>query len=83
MQHLAATGPNIEILRDFLSQGASVHLRNREGHTALYLAAQALLEDHVKLLRDAGAHLHSDELPTAKRQAEVVGVWKLAVGEDA
>lgn len=64
-QHLAARGPDLEILRDFLSQGASVHLRNREGHTPLFLAAHAGQRDHVKLLMEAGAHLHSDELADA------------------
>jgi 60kDa lysophospholipase len=62
---LAARGPNLEVLRDFLSQGASVHLRNREGHTPLFIAAAAGLKDHVILLREAGAHLHLDELQAA------------------
>jgi lysophospholipase len=83
MQHLAATSPNVDILRDFLGQGASVHLRNRSGHTPLYLAAAAGLEDHVQTLIDAGAHLHSDEVSAARMHAEGDGnaeVWKLVIG---
>jgi lysophospholipase len=83
-QHLAASGPNIEILRDFLAQGASVHLRNRSGHTPLYLAAAAGLKDHVEILREAGAHLHSDEMAAARLHAsEGDGdalVWKMVTG---
>ncbi|GAB7346784.1 hypothetical protein MBLNU459_g1884t1 [Dothideomycetes sp. NU459] len=64
--HLAATGPNVDILREFLAQGGSVHLRNRAGRTPLFLATHAGLKGHVELLVEAGAHLHSDEVPTAK-----------------
>jgi lysophospholipase len=82
--HLAATSPNVEILRDFLAQGASVHLRNRSGNTPLFLAAAAGLQDHVQTLIDAGAHLHSEELSAAKlHAAEGDGnaeVWKLVIG---
>ncbi len=65
-QHLAATGADAEILREFLAQGASVHLRNNAGRTPLFLAAQAGLATHVRLLRAAGAHLHSGELEDAR-----------------
>ena len=80
-QHLAATGPNIDILRDFLAQGASVHLRNRSGNTPLFLAAAAGLRGHVEVLREAGAHLHSDEISAARLHAETDGdasIWDLA-----
>ena len=60
-KHLASTSPSIEILRDFLSQGASVHIRNRDGHTPLFLAAEAGRVGNVRLLRESGAHLHADE----------------------
>ena len=63
--HIAATTPNIEILRDFLTQGASVHLRNMDGHTPLYLAADAGFLDNVILLRESGAHLHAEEIDIA------------------
>ncbi|KAF1986491.1 60 kDa lysophospholipase-like protein [Aulographum hederae CBS 113979] len=80
--HLAATSPNVDILREFLSQGASVHLRNKEGLTPLFLAAHAGLRDHVQLLREAGAHLHPDELAAARLQVETSAgdgvVWGLA-----
>lgn len=64
--HIAATTPNIEVLRDLLTQGASVHLRNMDGHTPLYLAADAGLLDNVVLLRDSGAHLHAEEIDVAR-----------------
>ncbi|KAF2090864.1 asparaginase-domain-containing protein [Saccharata proteae CBS 121410] len=79
--HLAASGPNVDILREFLSQGASVHLRNREAHTPVYIAAHAGLRDHVQLLRKAGAHLHSEEMAAARLDAAQDGngaVWRLA-----
>ncbi|KAF2673917.1 asparaginase-domain-containing protein [Microthyrium microscopicum] len=83
--HLSATGPNVEILRDFLEQGASVHLRNREGHTPLFLAATSGLKDQVVLLANAGAHLHPDELakPDLDTKSEVVKeCWAVARGTD-
>ena len=74
----------MDILLDFLEQGASVHLRNRSGHTPLYLAAAAGLKDHVEALSKAGAHLHSDEMAAAKMHAAESGggtdVWQLATG---
>ncbi|KAF2140334.1 uncharacterized protein K452DRAFT_289077 [Aplosporella prunicola CBS 121167] len=79
--HLAASGPNVEILREFLSQGASVHIRNGEGHTPLFLAAQAGLRDHVRLLREAGAHFHADERAAARQLASDTGekgAWEAA-----
>jgi len=80
---MAATAPNLDILREFLIEGASVHLRNREGRTALFLAANAGLKDHVQLLLEAGAHLHSDELVAARLQAggttgENQEIWRSA-----
>lgn len=78
-QHLAATSPNLTILRDFLLHGASVHLRNRAGHTPLFLAANAGLHEHVSLLRQSGAHLHTDENEAAELHArQRPGIWKLA-----
>lgn len=46
-----------------------MHLRNREGRTALFLAANAGLKDQVRYLLEAGAHLHSDELEAARLRA--------------
>lgn len=70
--HLAATGPDINILRYLLSMGASVHARNYtgSGRTPLFLAANAGLVSHVHLLRQAGAHLHAEELGTATLHAK-------------
>ncbi|EXJ93520.1 L-asparaginase [Capronia coronata CBS 617.96] len=79
--HLAATGPSLAILRYLLSLGASVHLRNHtgSGRTPLFLAANAGLLPHVMLLRQAGAHLHAEELETARLHAsQRPEVWKQA-----
>ena len=79
--HLAATGPNLEILRFFLSQGGSVHMRNYtgSGRTPLFLAANAGFPGHVALLKQAGAHLHSEEWEIARLHAQQrPEVWKLA-----
>ncbi|GKZ21724.1 hypothetical protein AbraCBS73388_007631 [Aspergillus brasiliensis] len=78
-RHLAATSPSLEILRYLLLQGGSVHLRNRNGRTPLFLAANAGLSEHVLLLRKSGAHLHSDERTAAQLLARRrPGVWGLA-----
>lgn len=78
--HLAAISPNLEILRDFLSQGASVHLRNRDGRTPLFLAADSGRLDNVVLLAESGAHLHAEEKEMAavlkKRAAEAGDKFK-------
>jgi 60kDa lysophospholipase len=79
--HLAATGPNLRILRYLLLLGASVHIRNYtgSGRTPLFLAANAGLTSHVMLLRQAGAHLHSEELDTAHLHAnQRPQVWRTA-----
>ncbi|ROT40837.1 lysophospholipase [Sodiomyces alkalinus F11] len=59
--HLAAVG-RAEILRELLSRGASVHVRNRANNTPLFLAER--VEDNeecVRLLKEAGAHLWQNE----------------------
>ena len=79
--HLAATGPNLRILRYLLLLGASVHMRNYTGNgrTPLFLAANAGLMPHVLLLRQAGAHLHSGEVETAKLHAnQRPDTWRAA-----
>lgn len=54
-------------------------MRNRNGRTPLFLAANAGLSEHVMLLRKSGAHLHSDERPAAELLARRrPGVWGLA-----
>jgi len=85
LQHLAATGPNVDVLKEMLNLGASVHLRNRNGRTPLFVAAHAGLPHHVEALREAGAHLHSDELATAKifsKSDPHPDVWTLAGVEE-
>jgi 60kDa lysophospholipase len=79
--HLAATGPNLRVLRHLLSLGASVHIRNYtgSGRTPLFLATNAGLISHVMLLRQAGAHLHSEELETAHLHAsQRPDTWRAA-----
>ena len=79
--HIAATGPDLEILRFLLTLGASVHKRNStgSGRTPLFLAANAGLRGHVRLLRQAGAHLHAVEMETARLHArQRPEVWSLA-----
>lgn len=50
-----------------------MHIRNRAGHTPLFLAAQAGQSEYVHLLREAGAHLHSEEVGDAKHLAKRSG----------
>ncbi|KAJ5146376.1 uncharacterized protein N7515_000940 [Penicillium bovifimosum] len=77
--HVAATSPSPQVLHFLLSQGGSVHLRNRAGRTPLFLAANAGLSEHTTLLRKSGAHLHSDERPAAELLArQRPFVWGLA-----
>jgi 60kDa lysophospholipase len=70
---------------DFLEQGASVHLRNRSGNTPLFLAASAGLQEHVGILKAAGAHLHSEEEIAVARMRAAKGddnsaLWKTVIG---
>ncbi|KAL9054053.1 MAG: hypothetical protein Q9162_004382 [Coniocarpon cinnabarinum] len=55
--HLAAMGPNADILNDLLEQGASVHARNNAEQTPIEIAAQHQNSAHVQALQSAGAHL--------------------------
>lgn len=55
--HLAAVGPQPDVLRDLLMRGASVHVRNCANNTPLYLAEKMGNDECVRLLREAGAHL--------------------------
>lgn len=60
--HLAAVGPCIEMLRELLTRGASVHARNLAGNTPLYLATKVGNAEAVKILEETGAMLHVDEV---------------------
>lgn len=59
--HLAAVGPEPEVLRELLVRGASVHARNRADNTALWMAEKIGNAESVRLLREAGAHLWPGE----------------------
>jgi lysophospholipase len=65
--HLAAVGPNSEVMRELLRRGASVHVRNRASNTPLFLAKQVQATEHVKLLIESGAHLHVEEREKLER----------------
>ncbi|KAM7219971.1 Asparaginase domain containing protein [Rhypophila decipiens] len=69
--HLAAVGPEPEILVDLLTRGGSVHARNRANNTPLYLAEKMGNREGVRLLKEAGAHLwvaerNSGSLPASR-----------------
>lgn len=64
--HHAASQPNAAIIRYLLSKGALIHVRNRENHTSLFVAADAGFPENVSVLKGAGADLHPDEMDVAK-----------------
>jgi lysophospholipase len=68
--HLAAVGPQSEILRDLLMRGASVHVRNCANNTPLYLAEKMGNDECVRLLREAGAHLWVAESSAKSSEVE-------------
>ncbi|CAG8588399.1 13900_t:CDS:2, partial [Racocetra fulgida] len=47
---------------DYDEHGASVHMRDRFGHTPLYEAARNKRRDVISILREAGAHFNESEL---------------------
>ncbi|ORY71891.1 lysophospholipase [Pseudomassariella vexata] len=59
--HLAVVGPEVEILKELLLRGASVHVRNRADNTPLFLAVKCAKHDMVELLKQAGALLTEAE----------------------
>ncbi|OQO06707.1 hypothetical protein B0A48_08494 [Cryoendolithus antarcticus] len=84
--HVAASSPNLEIIRLLLKSGASVHLRNKAGRTPLFIAAHSGFVEHVKLLCERGAHLHPEEKGVAAVLAEVTATrecWTVAGVEPA
>ncbi|CAG8518882.1 9763_t:CDS:10 [Dentiscutata erythropus] len=60
--HIACTGGYHKIVRFLLEHGASVHMRDRFGHTPLYEAARNKRRDVINILREAGAHFNESEL---------------------
>ncbi|GAA5948769.1 hypothetical protein JCM21900_005290 [Sporobolomyces salmonicolor] len=89
---LASQPHNVDLL---LAHGASVHSRDSQAHSALFLAAKlggAAGLEMVKSLRAAGAHLSELEVASGEVGLEVVrsekapdeqasAVWKEAAGE--
>jgi 60kDa lysophospholipase len=59
--HLAAVGPDAQILKELLLMGASVHVRNKARSTPLFLAEKIGFQEHIELLKKSGAHLHVEE----------------------
>ncbi|CEG68248.1 Putative L-asparaginase [Rhizopus microsporus] len=60
--HVACRGGYYKIVEYLLLHGASIHVRDRSGHTPLF---DAVIEGHadvVKILREAGAHLAESEI---------------------
>ncbi|KAI0222932.1 L-asparaginase [Lamellibrachia satsuma] len=55
--HIATCEGHIELVRYVLEYGASVHMRDRYGHSPLDDAIFFHRNDIIKLLRDTGAHL--------------------------
>ncbi len=68
--HLAAIGPDAQILRELLLRGASVHVRNKARNTPLFLAHKIGFREHVELLEKSGAHLHVEEAEEAEVKEE-------------
>ncbi|TVY23591.1 60 kDa lysophospholipase [Lachnellula hyalina] len=66
--HLAAVGTNNDVLRELLKRGASIHVRNRAANTPLFLAGKVGNQEAVGLLREAGAHLHIEEVETVGKR---------------
>lgn len=67
--HIAAVGPNHQVVKELLRRGASVHVRNRASNTPLFLAQQVGATEHIKLLVESGAHLHVQEKERLERES--------------
>ncbi|KAJ1329618.1 lysophospholipase-like protein [Microdochium nivale] len=59
--HLAAVGPDVAVLKEIVTRGASIHVRNRADNTPLFLALLVRNVDAVALLREAGAEVWEGE----------------------
>jgi len=60
--HLAAVTGNVDIVRDLLERGASVHERNKANNSPLFLASLSGKDECAQLLKQAGAHLSVEEI---------------------
>lgn len=88
--HIACLHGQVQNVELLLKAGASVHLRDIQGHTALHYAMQARDTPYtqrakmIERLREAGAHLTSQELEhgVANKQEEGSSeLWQLATGQ--
>ncbi|PKS10798.1 hypothetical protein jhhlp_002555 [Lomentospora prolificans] len=71
--HLAAFGPNPDIMRLLLEKGASVHLRNWADNTPLFLAERAGNTECARLLKETGAHLWRNIDTSSKQNGKGAG----------
>ncbi|KAI8080810.1 asparaginase-domain-containing protein [Gilbertella persicaria] len=60
--HVACREGNLKIVEYLLLHGASIHVRDRTGHTPLFDAVVEKRAEVVKILRNAGAHLAESEI---------------------
>ena len=88
--HIACLHGHVQNVELLVQAGASVHLRDIQGHTALYYAIQARDASYsqrlemVKALRNAGAHLTSQELeirPATTETDQTSELWAAASGQ--
>ncbi|KAJ0061364.1 hypothetical protein NL108_017298 [Boleophthalmus pectinirostris] len=63
--HVACCEGNLNAVQYLLSQGATVHAKDRYGATPLSNAVHFRHKEVVELLRETGAHLSRDELDEA------------------
>lgn len=88
--HIACLHGQEQNVKLLVKAGASVHLRDIQGHTALYYAMQARDATQsqrlrmVQTLREAGAHLSLSETEsrlTVSPSPEVLELWTAATGQ--
>jgi lysophospholipase len=56
--HLAAVGSSVEIIKELLTRGASVHVRNKANNTPLWMAERVGNDEIVAVLKQTGALLN-------------------------
>ncbi|KAH8914941.1 asparaginase-domain-containing protein [Atractiella rhizophila] len=77
--HIASSAGILSNVTLLLESSASVHLRDKNGHTPLFLAATLGHEDVVKALVKAGAHLGDGEISRGEVGLEI---WRREVERD-